>query len=173
MFLEKHLHHLYKCITDFPGMKDAVALIKVWLHQRELDQVLAFSASILDSTVIYLRVVLYMVRQVSSYNWWLGTSCGLSHSLLYFPLLPSPLLLFLCSPSLLALSTPSLPFLRFPFPSFPPSPSLSFPFPVPSPFPLFSSSLPSLFLLYFLIPLSPFNPFPFITRREDLQSITW
>lgn len=47
MFLEQHLHHLYKCITDFPGMKDAVALIKVWLHQRELDQVLAFSASIL------------------------------------------------------------------------------------------------------------------------------
>ena len=39
MFLERHLHHLYKCITDFPGMKDAVALIKVWLHQRELDKV--------------------------------------------------------------------------------------------------------------------------------------
>ena len=52
MFLENHLHHLYKCITDFPGMKDAVALIKVWLHQRELDQVLAFFASVLDSTCI-------------------------------------------------------------------------------------------------------------------------
>lgn len=38
MFLEQHLHHLYRCLLDFPGMKDAVALIKVWLHQRELDQ---------------------------------------------------------------------------------------------------------------------------------------
>ena len=39
MFLEYHLHYLYKCLVDFPGMKDAVALIKVWLHQRELDKV--------------------------------------------------------------------------------------------------------------------------------------
>lgn len=46
MFLEHHLHHLYKCIADFPGMKDAVALIKVWLHQRELDKVLASPLSL-------------------------------------------------------------------------------------------------------------------------------
>ncbi|XP_015751379.1 PREDICTED: nucleolar protein 6-like [Acropora digitifera] len=39
MFLEQHLHHLYKCLQDFSGMKEAVALIKVWLHQRELDKV--------------------------------------------------------------------------------------------------------------------------------------
>ena len=39
MFYEQHLHYLYDCLVDFPGMKDAVALLKVWLHQREFDQV--------------------------------------------------------------------------------------------------------------------------------------
>lgn len=39
MFYEQHLHYLYNCLIDFPGMKDAVALLKVWLHQREFDQV--------------------------------------------------------------------------------------------------------------------------------------
>ena len=39
MFYEQHLHYLYNCLVDFPGMKDAVALLKVWLHQREFDQV--------------------------------------------------------------------------------------------------------------------------------------
>ncbi|KAE8636849.1 hypothetical protein XENTR_v10003167 [Xenopus tropicalis] len=36
--LEHHLHHLSNCASDFPGMKDAVALLKVWLHQRQLDK---------------------------------------------------------------------------------------------------------------------------------------
>ncbi|OCT56411.1 hypothetical protein XELAEV_18000142mg [Xenopus laevis] len=36
--LEHHLHHLTNCATDFPGMKDAIALLKVWLHQRQLDK---------------------------------------------------------------------------------------------------------------------------------------
>ena len=39
MFLESHLHHLYKCVTECPGMKDAVVLVKVWLHQRGLGKV--------------------------------------------------------------------------------------------------------------------------------------
>ena len=39
MFYEQHLHYLYDCLVDFPGMKDSVALLKVWLHQREFDQV--------------------------------------------------------------------------------------------------------------------------------------
>ena len=39
MFYEQHLHYLYDCLVDFPVMKDAVALLKVWLHQREFDQV--------------------------------------------------------------------------------------------------------------------------------------
>jgi len=42
MFLEQHLHHLYKCITDFPGMKDAVALIKVWRISANLIRVWHF-----------------------------------------------------------------------------------------------------------------------------------
>ena len=39
MSFERNLHQLYKCSLECPAMKDAVILIKVWLHQRELDQV--------------------------------------------------------------------------------------------------------------------------------------
>eukprot|EP00057_Strongylocentrotus_purpuratus_P024939 XP_011679413.1 PREDICTED: nucleolar protein 6 [Strongylocentrotus purpuratus] len=39
MSLERHLHHLYNASYDFPAFKDAVLLLKVWLHQRELDQI--------------------------------------------------------------------------------------------------------------------------------------
>ncbi|KAM4808387.1 nucleolar protein 6 [Rhinophrynus dorsalis] len=36
--LEHHLHHLSSCATDFPGMKDGITILKVWLHQRQLDK---------------------------------------------------------------------------------------------------------------------------------------
>ncbi|KAM8960952.1 nucleolar protein 6 [Pelodytes ibericus] len=36
--LEHHLHHLSSCATDFPGMKDGIAILKVWLRQRQLDK---------------------------------------------------------------------------------------------------------------------------------------
>ncbi|XP_041464696.1 nucleolar protein 6-like [Lytechinus variegatus] len=38
MSLERHLHHLYNASYDFPAFKDAILLLKVWLHQRELDK---------------------------------------------------------------------------------------------------------------------------------------
>ncbi|MEE6518847.1 hypothetical protein FKM82_030139 [Ascaphus truei] len=37
--LEHHLHHLSSAAADFPGMKDGIAILKVWLHQRQLDKV--------------------------------------------------------------------------------------------------------------------------------------
>lgn len=37
--LESHLLFLSGVAADFPGMRDGVALLKVWLHQRELDKV--------------------------------------------------------------------------------------------------------------------------------------
>uniref|UniRef100_A0A8C5LK55 Nucleolar protein 6 n=1 Tax=Leptobrachium leishanense TaxID=445787 RepID=A0A8C5LK55_9ANUR len=36
--LEHHLQHLSSCATDFPGMKDGIAILKVWLRQRQLDK---------------------------------------------------------------------------------------------------------------------------------------
>ncbi|KAG8456873.1 hypothetical protein GDO86_002603 [Hymenochirus boettgeri] len=36
--MEHHLHHLSSCVADFPGMKDGIAILKVWLHQRQLDK---------------------------------------------------------------------------------------------------------------------------------------
>lgn len=34
-----HLHFLSNAATDFPGMKDGLALLKVWLNQRQLSKV--------------------------------------------------------------------------------------------------------------------------------------
>ncbi|XP_018427080.1 PREDICTED: nucleolar protein 6-like, partial [Nanorana parkeri] len=36
--LEQHFHHLSSCITDFPGMRDGIFILKVWLRQRQLDK---------------------------------------------------------------------------------------------------------------------------------------
>ncbi|XP_069482963.1 nucleolar protein 6 [Ambystoma mexicanum] len=53
--LEQHLHYLASASTDFPGMKDGISILKVWLHQRELDKGFGsfngFAASML---VLYL-----------------------------------------------------------------------------------------------------------------------
>lgn len=37
--LLSHLHFLSSAATDFPGMKDGLALLKVWLNQRQLSKV--------------------------------------------------------------------------------------------------------------------------------------
>lgn len=39
MVLESNLLFLSGAGADFPGMRDGVTLLKVWLHQRELDKV--------------------------------------------------------------------------------------------------------------------------------------
>ncbi|XP_072166858.1 nucleolar protein 6-like [Diadema setosum] len=38
MSYESHLHYLFNASHDFPAFSEAVLLLKVWLHQRELDQ---------------------------------------------------------------------------------------------------------------------------------------
>ncbi|XP_067056195.1 nucleolar protein 6-like [Acropora muricata] len=69
MFLEQHLHHLYKCLQDFSGMKDAVALIKVWLHQRELDKGPGCCSGFLVSMFIsHLLAVRKVNKHMSSYQ---------------------------------------------------------------------------------------------------------
>lgn len=37
--LLSHLHFLSSAASDFPGMKDGLALLKVWLNQRQLSKV--------------------------------------------------------------------------------------------------------------------------------------
>lgn len=39
--LLSHLQFLSAAATDFPGMKDGIALLKVWLNQRQLSKVRA------------------------------------------------------------------------------------------------------------------------------------
>ena len=52
--LLSHLHFLSSTVTDFPGMKDGLALLKVWLNQRQLSKVCpvpgdrAYSARLAD-----------------------------------------------------------------------------------------------------------------------------
>ncbi|XP_056398699.1 nucleolar protein 6 isoform X2 [Hyla sarda] len=36
--MEQHFHHLSSCMSDFPGMKDGISVLKVWLRQRQLDK---------------------------------------------------------------------------------------------------------------------------------------
>ncbi|KAM3939859.1 nucleolar protein 6 [Leptodactylus fuscus] len=36
--MEQHFHHLSSCVSDFPGMKDGISILKVWLRQRQLDK---------------------------------------------------------------------------------------------------------------------------------------
>ncbi|XP_072269627.1 nucleolar protein 6 [Pyxicephalus adspersus] len=36
--LEQHFHHLSSSVTNFPGMRDAICILKVWLRQRQLDK---------------------------------------------------------------------------------------------------------------------------------------
>jgi len=69
MFLEQHLHHLYKCITDFPRMKDAVALIKVWLISANLIRGRGRCGGFLASMLIsHLLSVKKINKHVSSYQ---------------------------------------------------------------------------------------------------------
>ncbi|XP_063309894.1 nucleolar protein 6 [Pelobates fuscus] len=53
--LEHHLHHLSSCATDFPGMKDGIAILKVWLRQRQFDKGYgSFNGFMMSMLVAYL-----------------------------------------------------------------------------------------------------------------------
>ncbi|XP_040277098.1 nucleolar protein 6 [Bufo bufo] len=36
--MEQHFDRLSSCMSDFPGMKDGISILKVWLRQRQLDK---------------------------------------------------------------------------------------------------------------------------------------
>ncbi|NXU41603.1 NOL6 protein, partial [Drymodes brunneopygia] len=64
-----HLHFLSNAATDFPGMKDGLALLKVWLNQRQLSKGLgSFSGFLVSMLVAYLLTKRKIVKMMSGYQ---------------------------------------------------------------------------------------------------------
>uniref|UniRef100_A0A8C3UNR9 Nucleolar protein 6 n=1 Tax=Catharus ustulatus TaxID=91951 RepID=A0A8C3UNR9_CATUS len=64
-----HLHFLSNAATDFPGMKDGLALLKVWLNQRQLSKGLGcFSGFLVSMLVAYLLMKRKIVKMMSGYQ---------------------------------------------------------------------------------------------------------
>ncbi|NXI88521.1 NOL6 protein, partial [Rhipidura dahli] len=64
-----HLHCLSNAATDFPGMKDGLALLKVWLNQRQLCKGLGgFSGFLVSMLVAYLLMKRKIVKMMSGYQ---------------------------------------------------------------------------------------------------------
>uniref|UniRef100_A0A8C4U7G8 Nucleolar protein 6 n=1 Tax=Falco tinnunculus TaxID=100819 RepID=A0A8C4U7G8_FALTI len=69
MVLVSHLHFLSSATTDFPGMKDGLALLKVWLNQRQLSKGLGcFSGFLVSMLVAYLLMKRKIVKMMSGYQ---------------------------------------------------------------------------------------------------------
>ncbi|XP_033928968.1 nucleolar protein 6 [Melopsittacus undulatus] len=67
--LLSHLQFLSSAATDFPGMKDGVALLKVWLNQRQLSKGLGcFSGFLVSMLVAYLLMKRKIVKMMSGYQ---------------------------------------------------------------------------------------------------------
>uniref|UniRef100_A0A8C0B8F3 Nucleolar protein 6 n=1 Tax=Buteo japonicus TaxID=224669 RepID=A0A8C0B8F3_9AVES len=67
--LLSHLHFLSSAATDFPGMKDGLALLKVWLNQRQLSKGLGcFSGFLVSMLVAYLLMKRKIVKMMSGYQ---------------------------------------------------------------------------------------------------------
>ncbi|NXG08518.1 NOL6 protein, partial [Sakesphorus luctuosus] len=64
-----HLQFLSNAATDFPGMKDGLALLKVWLNQRQLSKGLGcFSGFLVSMLVAYLLMKRKIVKMMSGYQ---------------------------------------------------------------------------------------------------------
>ncbi|GAB0202884.1 nucleolar protein 6 [Grus japonensis] len=69
MVLLSHLHFLCSAATDFPGMKDGLALLKVWLNQRQLSKGLGcFNGFLVSMLVAYLLMKRKIVKMMSGYQ---------------------------------------------------------------------------------------------------------
>ncbi|XP_061875058.1 nucleolar protein 6 isoform X3 [Colius striatus] len=67
--LQSHLHFLSSAATDFPGMKDGLALLKVWLNQRQLSKGLGcFNGFLVSMLVAYLVMKRKIVKLMSGYQ---------------------------------------------------------------------------------------------------------
>ncbi|XP_078407472.1 nucleolar protein 6 [Cetorhinus maximus] len=69
LVMEKHLHFLFNAATDFPGMKDGIGILKVWLHQRELSRGYGcFSGFLASMLVAYLLSKRKLNKMMSGYQ---------------------------------------------------------------------------------------------------------
>ncbi|NXI45898.1 NOL6 protein, partial [Galbula dea] len=67
--LLSHLQFLSSAATDFPGMKDGLALLKVWLNQRQLSKGLGcFSGFLVSMLVAYLLRKRKIIKMMSGYQ---------------------------------------------------------------------------------------------------------
>ncbi|XP_054842072.1 nucleolar protein 6 [Eublepharis macularius] len=69
LMMESHLLFLSESASDFPGMRDGVALLKVWLRQRELDKGFGcFNGFLASMLVAYLLSKHQINRVMSGYQ---------------------------------------------------------------------------------------------------------
>ncbi|XP_038646615.1 nucleolar protein 6 [Scyliorhinus canicula] len=69
LVMEKHLRFLSNAATDFPGMKDGIQILKVWLHQRELTKGYGcFNGFLVSMLVAYLRSKRKLNKMMSGYQ---------------------------------------------------------------------------------------------------------
>ncbi|XP_066470854.1 nucleolar protein 6 [Tiliqua scincoides] len=66
LVLESHLHFLSRAASDFQGMQDGVCLLKVWLHQRELDKGLGCFNGFLASMLVAYLLAKHKINKVMS-----------------------------------------------------------------------------------------------------------
>ncbi|XP_078616347.1 nucleolar protein 6-like [Branchiostoma floridae x Branchiostoma japonicum] len=69
MTMAEHLHHLFSLSADFPAMREGLVLLKVWLHQRELDTGPGcFSGFLMSMLLSYLLSAHKLSKVMSSYQ---------------------------------------------------------------------------------------------------------
>lgn len=92
-----HLHFLSNAATDFPGMKDGLALLKVWLNQRQLSKVCPVPRWALLTLLASLPLACSPScgRRVVLWSWCFGlvggvVACGFALSSVRFSWRPCP-----------------------------------------------------------------------------------
>uniref|UniRef100_UPI00398EAFAB nucleolar protein 6 n=1 Tax=Pristiophorus japonicus TaxID=55135 RepID=UPI00398EAFAB len=69
LVMGQHLHFLFNAATDFPGMKDGIGILKVWLHQRELNKGYGcFNGFLASMLVAYLLSKRKLNKMMSGYQ---------------------------------------------------------------------------------------------------------
>ncbi|XP_067887760.1 nucleolar protein 6 [Heterodontus francisci] len=69
LVMEQHLHFLFNAAVDFPGMKDGIGILKVWLHQRELNKGYGcFNGFLASMLVAYLLSKRKLNKMMSGYQ---------------------------------------------------------------------------------------------------------
>ncbi|XP_066272586.1 nucleolar protein 6-like [Branchiostoma lanceolatum] len=69
MMMTEHLHHLFSLSAEVPAMREGLVLLKVWLHQREMDTGPGcFSGFLMSMLLSYLLSAHKISKVMSSYQ---------------------------------------------------------------------------------------------------------